>query len=63
MSRPRFLADHNLRDRIVDGVLRREPSIDFFLARELGLDATPDDRLLAAARRGGSCWSRTIRTR
>ena len=30
MSRPRFLADHDLNEHIVSGVLRQEPLIDFF---------------------------------
>lgn len=27
MSRPRFLADHDLNEHIIDGVLRREPAL------------------------------------
>jgi hypothetical protein len=29
MSRPRFLADNDLNDAIVLGLLRREPAVDF----------------------------------
>ncbi|QDV35989.1 hypothetical protein ElP_38990 [Tautonia plasticadhaerens] len=46
-----FLADHDLNDRIVDGVLRRDSSIPFFRARELGLAGRPDDEVLDEAGR------------
>ncbi len=49
MSRPRFLADHDLNDHIVDGVLRREPIIEFFRARDVGMDARPDPEVLEFA--------------
>ncbi len=42
MSRPRFLADNDLYDAIVMGVLRREPAIEFARLRDLGL-ATGSD--------------------
>jgi hypothetical protein len=32
MSRPRFLADHDLNEHIVDGTLRREPGVEFLRA-------------------------------
>ena len=38
MSRPRFLADNDLNDAIVLGVLRREPAIEFKRLRDLGLE-------------------------
>ena len=52
MSRPRFLADHDLNEAIVDGVCRREPSIEFTRAREVNLAGRPDHEVLdyAAAR-------------
>ena len=51
MSRPRFLADNDLNDAIVLGVLRREPSIEFKRLRDLGLAALPDDTVLDFAAR------------
>lgn len=53
MSRPQFLADHNLRDRIVRGVLRREPTVQFLRARNLELDEFPDNEFLHAAAKAG----------
>lgn len=49
MSRPRYLANHDLTDAIVVGVKRREPSIDFPRLRELGMRQRPDDEVLAYA--------------
>jgi len=49
MSRPRFLADHDLNDYIVAGVLRLEPSVQFLRARELGLARASDDQVLQFA--------------
>ena len=49
MSRPRFLADHDLNEHIVDGVLRREPALEFIRAREVGLSERPDPEVLAFA--------------
>ena len=43
MSRPRFLADHDLNEHIVSGVLRQEPLIDFLRVRDLGMTMLPDD--------------------
>lgn len=42
MSRPRFLADHDLNQRIIDGTLRREPAIEFIRARDVGLHNRSD---------------------
>lgn len=53
MSSPRFLADHDLKEGIIDGVLRREPSIEFFRARRLGLHNIPDVEVLAFAAENG----------
>jgi predicted nuclease of predicted toxin-antitoxin system len=46
MSRPRFLADHDLNEQIIDGVLRREPVIEFLRAREVGMGDRPDSEVL-----------------
>jgi hypothetical protein len=56
MSRPRFLADHDLRERIVTAVLRREPAIEFARARDLGLARQPDPVLLATAASPLAYW-------
>src|SRR5262249_602050 len=49
MSRPRFLADHDLNEHIIDGVRRREPAVEFVRAREVGLADRPDPEVLADA--------------
>jgi len=49
MSRPRFLADQNLDEDIVRGLLRHEPAAEFMLARDMGVDRLPDDALLQFA--------------
>ena len=49
MSRPRFLADHDLNEHIIDGVQRREPALEFVRAREVGMSDRPDAELLAYA--------------
>jgi hypothetical protein len=49
MSRPRYLADHDLNEHIVDGVRRRESAIEFLRARDLGLADRPDPEVLAYA--------------
>lgn len=53
MSRPRYLADNDLRDRIVFGVRRREPTIAFELARKVDLRDKPDPEVLAFAATNG----------
>lgn len=53
MSRPRFLADNDLRDPIVDGVLRREPTVELTPLRDFGLEAASDPEVLAFAAREG----------
>ena len=53
MSRPRFLADHDLNEHIIDGVLRREPAVDFVRARDVGLGARPDPEILRFAAENG----------
>jgi hypothetical protein len=49
MSRPRFLADHDLNENLVHGLWRREPTIEFSRAREFGLEATADAQILGYA--------------
>jgi len=49
MSRPRFLADHDLNEHILDGVLRREPAVDFVRVRDVSLSDRPDPEVLAYA--------------
>jgi hypothetical protein len=53
MSRPRFLADHDLNEHIVIGVLRREPAIEFPRVREFGLSEALDAAVLDFAQRHG----------
>jgi|SRR5579872_346727 len=53
MSRPRFLADHDLNEHIIDGVLRREPSIEFIRARDIGMSESSDSDILAYAAENG----------
>jgi predicted nuclease of predicted toxin-antitoxin system len=49
MSRPRFLADHDLNEHIVHGVLRREPAIEFLRVRDVALHEHSDAEVLAYA--------------
>ena len=49
MSRPKFLADHDLNEHIVSGVLRREPLIEFLRVRDIGLNREPDAIVLEFA--------------
>ncbi len=49
MSRPRFLADHDFNDLIVQGVLRREPAIEFVRARDVDLQEATDAAILTYA--------------
>jgi hypothetical protein len=53
MSRPRFLADHDLNEHIVVGVRRREPTIEFSRVRELGLSDQSDAEILEYANQQG----------
>jgi hypothetical protein len=45
----RFLADADLDNAIVQGVRRREPSIEFKSANDAGLAGLPDDKVLEIA--------------
>src|SRR5690242_5309561 len=49
MSRPRFLADQNLDDAIIRGVIRRCPLADFDRLRDFGMEESADDEVLAFA--------------
>lgn len=49
MSRPRFLADHDLNEHIVTGVLRREPAVEFIRVRDVGYDERSDIEVLEYA--------------
>lgn len=53
MSRVRFLADHNLNEHIIIGVLRREPKLEFVRARQRGMSTTADAAILDYAAREG----------
>lgn len=53
MSRPRFLADHDLNEHIVVGIRRRESTIEFRRVRDLGMHALPDVEILEYADRHG----------
>ena len=53
MSRPRFLADNDLMDQIVLGVLRREPTLAMTRLREVGLAKASDTSVLEFAAREG----------
>ncbi|HZK80442.1 MAG TPA: DUF5615 family PIN-like protein [Humisphaera sp.] len=63
MSRPKFLADNDLRDEIVRGVRDREPLIEFPRMRERGLAEYDDrDALEWAADRGYVIVSHDVNT-
>ncbi|MBI1873896.1 MAG: DUF5615 family PIN-like protein [Acidobacteria bacterium] len=49
--KPRFLADANLDQAIVEGVRRREPSIDFLTGHAAGIERMTDPEVLALAMR------------
>ena len=53
MSRPRFLADHDLRERISIGLLRRLPDAEFLRCRDIGLETRPDADVLEYAANHG----------
>lgn len=64
MSRPRFLADHDLNEQLVVGVLRRTPEVEFRRVQELGFADRPDKFLLdSAAGQGVLIVSRAVRCR
>ena len=49
--RPRFQADENLNAKIIAGLLRREPLLDFQTAKAAKLNGLPDPEVLAIAAR------------
>jgi hypothetical protein len=49
MSRPRFLADHDLNENIVVGLVRREPALFITRLRDVGIADRPDAEVLAYA--------------
>jgi hypothetical protein len=51
MSRPRFLADHDLNEHIVTGVLRQEPTMEVLRVRDLGMSDRSDEEILDQAER------------
>jgi hypothetical protein len=51
--RPRFLADADFNHKIVLGLRRREPAIDFQAAHESGIPGMPDPDVLDVAARSG----------
>ncbi|HKI18659.1 MAG TPA: hypothetical protein VKA15_12305 [Isosphaeraceae bacterium] len=53
MSRPQFLADHDLNEHIVTGVLRQEPALKFLRVRDLGMSKSTDEEVLEHADREG----------
>lgn len=44
-----LLADENLKDQILDGLLVRQPELDVIKAKDVGLLSTSDDLVLAWA--------------
>jgi hypothetical protein len=51
MARVRFLADHDLNEQIIDGVLRREPLVEVIRVRDLGRADRSDPEILELAAR------------
>ena len=63
MSRPRFLADNDLDEHIITGVLRREPLIEFVRARDVALARAADPDVLSyAAEHGLAVVSHDVNT-
>ncbi len=57
---PRFLADENLNGKIIAGLHRREPYIDFQTAKAAGILGLSDYEVLTIAASGVGYWFRTI---
>ncbi|NDC64719.1 MAG: hypothetical protein EBZ59_12205 [Planctomycetia bacterium] len=55
MNRPRFLADHDLNEHIIAGVLRLCPGVEFHRVRDGGLADAPDREVLLHAAQAGLC--------
>ncbi len=63
MSRPRYLADHDLNEYIVTGLLRREPTAECARVRDFGMGDASDDAILEyAARQGWLVVSHDVNT-
>ena len=62
MSRPRFLADHDLNEHIVNGAHRREPTLEIVRARDVGMHACPDAEVLEYASINTRHCERSMRT-
>ena len=50
---PRFQADENLNGKIVTGILRRDPGVDFQTAKDAKILGLPDHDVLSVAARDG----------
>jgi hypothetical protein len=50
---PKFLADENFNAKIIAGLIRREPSVDFHTAKQAGILGLPDHEVLTTAAREG----------
>jgi hypothetical protein len=53
MTKVQFQADADLRQAIVTGVIRKQPSLDFQSANKAGLEGLKDPEVLAIAARDG----------
>jgi hypothetical protein len=53
MSRPKFLADHDLNEHIIIGVIRRAPGVEFSRVRDIGLHDRADAEILEYAAEHG----------
>jgi hypothetical protein len=53
----RFIADYDFNGEIVDGLVRREPSIDFLTGFEAGLEGIPDRDVLGKRLTKAACLS------
>ena len=49
MSRPRFLADQDFNEHVIQGVWRLEPAVQFLRLRDVGLDEKSDSEVLEYA--------------
>ncbi len=51
--KPKFLADENFNHRIISGLQRREPTVDFRTAEQEGIARVSDSEVLVTAARLG----------
>jgi hypothetical protein len=47
--RPRFQADANFNGGVINGLIRKDPRIDFRTSHSMGLAGLPDEKVLLAA--------------